>query len=304
MIYSLFIFDKHCNCIFVKTWPQNINNTVNNTANNGGHFHKGSESRAVSYLLPGRFTNNNSKNSSNLSSSVSMPANNANINLSPTSNNKTVSALAASESSSSNQNYSSPGSPALSSSTNNEWSFRHELSGHQRQSSISMIDYAGTDNNNNNNNNNSNNSNNSFAIPTTATSSSTNKQHQDLLEQSKLIFGVIYSLRNFVQKLAVTSGKNNIKYSSNVAAFKTSKYKLHHYLTASGLTLILLTDPKSETLLDVLHGIYANVYVKSLVKQPGLSKEQLADPTFVQSNAIFNEALEKYIRSLPQFSGY
>ncbi len=45
----------------------------------------------------------------------------------------------------------------------------------------------------------------------------------------------------------------------NYFSYKTSKYKLNHYETASGIKLILLTDLCAGHLRDFLHQLYENV---------------------------------------------
>ncbi|CUS11486.1 unnamed protein product [Tuber aestivum] len=73
-------------------------------------------------------------------------------------------------------------------------------------------------------------------------------------DDAKLVFGVVFSLRNMVRKL---SGPDD-----SFISYRTGSYKLHYYETATNLKFVLLTDVKTSNLKVVLHQIYVNLYVE------------------------------------------
>ncbi|KAH0612817.1 uncharacterized protein H6S33_009197 [Morchella sextelata] len=79
-------------------------------------------------------------------------------------------------------------------------------------------------------------------------------------DDAKLIFGVVFSLRNMVRKL---SGPED-----SFISYRTGAYKLHYYETPTNLKFVLLTDVKMNNLRVVLHQIYVNLYVEFVVKNP------------------------------------
>ncbi|KAF8533631.1 Longin-like domain-containing protein [Trichophaea hybrida] len=79
-------------------------------------------------------------------------------------------------------------------------------------------------------------------------------------DDAKLVFGVVFSLRNMVRKL---SGPDD-----NFISYRTGAYKLHYYETATNLKFVMLTDVKTNNLRVVLHQIYVNLYVEYVIKNP------------------------------------
>lgn len=68
------------------------------------------------------------------------------------------------------------------------------------------------------------------------------------------MFGAIFSLRNIVRKL----GGDDDAFIS----YRTAQYKLHFYETPANLRFVLLTDPGSASMRNVLHQIYINLWVE------------------------------------------
>ncbi|RUS26301.1 hypothetical protein BC938DRAFT_470950 [Jimgerdemannia flammicorona] len=79
-------------------------------------------------------------------------------------------------------------------------------------------------------------------------------------EEAKLVYGVVFSLRNFVKKLGGSS--------DGFLAYRTSTYKLHYYETPTGLKFVINTDPHTESLRPVLRQIYSQMYVEYVVRNP------------------------------------
>jgi hypothetical protein len=83
-------------------------------------------------------------------------------------------------------------------------------------------------------------------------------RHDDDEDTAKLIFGIVYSLRNFTRKLAD---------EDSFMSYSTSRYRLHYYETPSNIKFVLLTDPKAEGLHVALSEIYATLYIEYIVKK-------------------------------------
>ncbi|KAL2156470.1 hypothetical protein VTH82DRAFT_1215 [Thermothelomyces myriococcoides] len=73
-------------------------------------------------------------------------------------------------------------------------------------------------------------------------------------DDAKLIFGTVFSLRNMVRKLG---GEDDA-----FVSYRTAHYKLHYYETASNLRMVMLTDPATMSMRNVLHQIYINLWVE------------------------------------------
>ncbi|CAG8440823.1 2162_t:CDS:2 [Ambispora leptoticha] len=113
----------------------------------------------------------------------------------------------------------------------------------------------------------------------------------NLDEEAKLVYGVVFSLRNFVRKL---SGSQD-----GFLSYRTSHYKLHYYETPTGLKFVINTDPAVDKLRPVLRQIYTNFYVEYVVKNP-LSPAEHPSGEGV-NNEYFRAAVDKFVKSLPVF---
>lgn len=74
------------------------------------------------------------------------------------------------------------------------------------------------------------------------------------LDDARLIFGTVFSLRNMVRKLG---GDDDA-----FICFRTANYKLHFYETPANLRFVLLTDTATMSMRNVLHQIYINLWVE------------------------------------------
>lgn len=73
-------------------------------------------------------------------------------------------------------------------------------------------------------------------------------------DNSKLIFGTVFSLRNMVRKL----GGDDDAFMS----YRTADYKLHFYETPANLRFVIMTDTATMSMRNVLHQIYINLWVE------------------------------------------
>ncbi|KAF8446489.1 Longin-like domain-containing protein [Terfezia claveryi] len=88
----------------------------------------------------------------------------------------------------------------------------------------------------------------------TETDNSMRNGRLSVQDDAKLIFGVVFSLRNMVRKLSTPD--------DNFISYRTNNYKLHYYETPTNLKFVMITDVKTNNLRVVLHQIYVNLYVE------------------------------------------
>ncbi|KAA8916817.1 hypothetical protein TRICI_000936 [Trichomonascus ciferrii] len=108
-------------------------------------------------------------------------------------------------------------------------------------------------------------------------------------DDAKLIFGIVFSLRNMVRKLTDEDG---------FVSYNTTKYKLHYFETPTNLKFVLLTDPKMENQRLALQQIFVSLYTEYVVKNPLSPIEQ---PPEGITNELFVLGLDAFITSLPGF---
>ncbi|GLI76715.1 trafficking protein particle complex subunit BET5 [Penicillium ochrochloron] len=106
-------------------------------------------------------------------------------------------------------------------------------------------------------------------------------------DDSKLVFGTVFSLRNMVRKLG---GEED-----NFVSFNTSQYKLHYYETPTNIKFVMLTDTKSPSMRIALQQIYINLFVEYVVKNP-LSPAEHPGGVGV-NNELFEESLEQFVQT-------
>ncbi|KAF9341731.1 TRAPP subunit bet5 [Linnemannia elongata] len=120
--------------------------------------------------------------------------------------------------------------------------------------------------------------------------------NMSLEEEGKLVYGVVYSLRNLVKKL----GKNS---QDGFIAYRTSHYKLHYYETLTGLKFVINSDPNVESLQQALRQIYTQIYVELVVKNPlacaSVTSGQVNPETMGAEG--FRNGVDRFVRSLTMF---
>ncbi|KAF1974490.1 trafficking protein-like protein particle complex subunit 1 [Bimuria novae-zelandiae CBS 107.79] len=107
-------------------------------------------------------------------------------------------------------------------------------------------------------------------------------------DDEKLIFGLVFSLRNMVQKLG---GQDD-----TFLSYRTGEYKLHYYETATRMKFVMLTDTKLNNLRPYLHQIWANLYVEYVVKNPLAPVEHPGG--IGVANELFERALELFVTTV------
>lgn len=107
-------------------------------------------------------------------------------------------------------------------------------------------------------------------------------------DDAKLIFGVIFSLRNMVARLGGPDDE--------FISYRTQEYKLHYYETPTRLKFVMLTDVRSANMRVVLHQIWANLYVEFVVRNP-LSPAEHKGGEGV-ANELFEMGLERFVQQV------
>lgn len=79
-------------------------------------------------------------------------------------------------------------------------------------------------------------------------------------DAAKLLFGLVYSLKNISTKLGSSAGTVNL-----LKSFATQNYRIHLYETASGLRFCLISDVGLDNLQLVLHKLYTDIYLRTVV---------------------------------------
>lgn len=122
-------------------------------------------------------------------------------------------------------------------------------------------------------------------------------------DDAKLIFGVVFSLRNIVRNIG---GEDNRYYAPDDAnlgqrltltisfiSYRTAEYKLHYYETPTKMKFVMVTDTKTSNLRVALHQIWANLFVEYVVKNP-LSPIEHSGGVGV-ANELFEQGLERFV---------
>lgn len=90
---------------------------------------------------------------------------------------------------------------------------------------------------------------------------SVNKSNES--DASKLLFGLIYSLKNISTKLG--SPENSSQSQNVLKSFSTKNYRIHLFETALGLRFSLISDVNLDNLQAVLHKLYTDIYLRTVV---------------------------------------
>ncbi|RLN79458.1 hypothetical protein BBJ28_00023834, partial [Nothophytophthora sp. Chile5] len=139
--------------------------------------------------------------------------------------------------------------------------------------------------------------------------------YSDPEEEKRLLFGLLFSLKEFVLKIApapstqqqlvggsdaygaVDPSAGSGGASEGLQRYQTNAYTCHQYETPSGLRFIMMTDNQAGDLGPTLKHIYAQIYVETVVNNP-LSDIKSAKPITSQ---LFRAQLMQYLESLPCF---
>jgi hypothetical protein len=107
-------------------------------------------------------------------------------------------------------------------------------------------------------------------------------------DDAKLIFGLVFSLRNMVHKLG---GEDD-----TFLSYRTAEYKLHYYETPTRMKFVMLTDTKQNNLRVALHQIWATLYVEYVVKNPLAPVEHPGG--IGVANELFERGLDAFVTAV------
>nr|CAB3267217.1 trafficking protein particle complex subunit 1-like [Phallusia mammillata] len=109
------------------------------------------------------------------------------------------------------------------------------------------------------------------------------------VEEQKLLFGMIHSIKSFVTKMSPKDGKEGF------ISYTTSRYKIHFYESPTGLKFILLTDIFVGNIRETMKKLYSSVYVEFVVRNPLCP---LNEPI---RSSLFETKLETFMTGLSFF---
>ena len=110
----------------------------------------------------------------------------------------------------------------------------------------------------------------------------------DPLEERKLMFGFLFSLKDLASKLSPSKGEM-------LHTVRTDAFSLHHFQSLSGLILILNTDADVPDQFASLQYIYSQLYVDCIARNP---LYQLKPDEAFQC-PLFAKRLDEYLYGLP-----
>ncbi|GAA5852825.1 hypothetical protein JCM8547_004698 [Rhodosporidiobolus lusitaniae] len=106
-------------------------------------------------------------------------------------------------------------------------------------------------------------------------------------EEAKLVYGVVFSLRNMVSKL---SSRGDETFHS----FSTSQYKLHYLHTPTSCHFILITSPMAGSFGPLLRQLYIGPFAEHVVRNPLASLDTQKSGKGID-NPAFRQAVEKLL---------
>ena len=109
---------------------------------------------------------------------------------------------------------------------------------------------------------------------------------ENLVEDQRLVFGLIFSLQKLCLQLSPTPNAAN---QEGFQSFRTARYTLNFFEAPSGVIFAINTDLTTTLHRNQLWHIYANIYVPHVVRNP------LCEPGKEITAAKFATALDDYI---------
>ncbi|KAI9506978.1 TRAPP complex subunit bet5 [Coemansia spiralis] len=120
-------------------------------------------------------------------------------------------------------------------------------------------------------------------------------QNVAMEEEAKLVYGVVLSTRNIINKFNGKDGPQGGN-PGGFMSFATNTYRLHYYEAPTGVKFILNTDTATTSMQPVLEMIYRNIYVEYVVKNPLFHIDPHVSVPI--ENDYFRAVLNNYIREI------
>lgn len=117
-----------------------------------------------------------------------------------------------------------------------------------------------------------------------------NTMGDDPEEERKLVFGMLYSLKDLAAKLSpqTESGAGG----EGLHTLKTNTFTLHHYQSLTGLVFVLNTDNDVPDQYHVLKHIYTNLFIEYVTRNPLYRRESPDEPI---NSPLFEKRVEEYL---------
>lgn len=118
---------------------------------------------------------------------------------------------------------------------------------------------------------------------------------QNLEDDARVVFGLTFTLQSFCANMDPTPSRKGLGQKltlgegSGFRSFATSAYRLHFFVSPSGVRFVLLTTPDVEDASDVLRGIYRHAFC------PFVSRNPLAAPGEPIDSEGFSRALDEAV---------
>lgn len=110
---------------------------------------------------------------------------------------------------------------------------------------------------------------------------------------AKLLFGMVYSLKNLSLKLGPEGSFNLLR------SFSTNQYRIHFTESLSNFKFALVSDLSVENLQSAMWHLYSEVFVSTVVFN-ALSPVEFGESKI--TNKSFISASDKYLMALPVFA--
>ncbi|KAJ1728841.1 TRAPP complex subunit bet5 [Coemansia biformis] len=116
-------------------------------------------------------------------------------------------------------------------------------------------------------------------------------------EEAKLVYGIVFSTRNIISKLAGSTQPGN---GGGFLSLATNTYRMHYYEAPTGVKFVLNTDVNTTSMQPVLEMIYRNIYVEYVVKNPLFHFDPKVSAPI--ENDYFRAVLNNYIQEISSSS--
>jgi hypothetical protein len=137
-----------------------------------------------------------------------------------------------------------------------------------------------------------------YATTAAATTTAESEDPEQLSEQRKLVFGMLFSVREITKMLSPPTLNDH----SSLHSVQTGASTLHNYETASGLRFALYTTPSSsgatignlasnKSVREALHHIYNELWIQCVTRSPLYAPTA---PNVHETN--FEQKLDAYLK--------
>jgi|LauGreSuBDMM15SN_2_FD.fasta_scaffold528170_1 hypothetical protein len=115
-------------------------------------------------------------------------------------------------------------------------------------------------------------------------------------EERKLVYGMLFSLKDLAAKLSPSTSSDGSSGTSGegLHLLKTNAFTLHHFQAPTGLVFVLNTDNEVPDQFNTLKHIYTNIFIEYVSRSPLYHR---ADPDEPISLPVFDAKVEEVLLS-------